>query len=143
MDHNIWEAVHMTIKQTLENYPQAVMAVIGAVVLLGSAVGGFLFIDSRYANAEQSVKTMQMLQHSIRTTNVKIDAHTMAQRRDAIEEQMWKIEDRHSTSDPMAMPQADRVRYRKLKKQRDTLERQLATMEGDMLKAPSSPRVVE
>jgi uncharacterized membrane protein YccC len=132
----------MTLRQTLSNYPQAVMAVVGAVVLLGSAVGGFLFLDSRYANAEQSVKTMQMLQMSIQTTNVKIDAHTMAQRIDALEQQMWKIEDRHNTDDPMAMPPADRARYRKLAKQRKALERQLAVMEAEMLKPPSKPRVV-
>jgi uncharacterized protein involved in exopolysaccharide biosynthesis len=133
----------MTIKQIHQNYPQAVMAVVGAVVLLGSAVGGFLFLDSRYARAEQSVKTMVMMQQSIQSTNVKIDMHTMAQRIDQLEAQMWKIEDRHDTQDPMAMPVNDRERYRRLKKQRDTLERQLAVMEANIPKAPTNPHIVE
>lgn len=133
----------MTLRQINQNYPQAVMAVVGAVVLLGSAVGGFLFLDDRYANAEESVKTMQMMQQSIQSTNVKIDMHTMAQRIDQLENQMWKIEDRCNTQDPMAMPIDDRERYRRLEAQRNTLERQLAVMEANIPKPPKNPRIVE
>jgi hypothetical protein len=131
----------MTLTDLKQNYPQAVMAVVGAVILLGSAVGGFLFIDGRYANAEQSIKTMQMLQQSIIKTNAKIDMESMQRRRDALDEQLWRIENRCGTTVVMQMPAAERDRYRRMKKQRDTLTIKLNAMEAMM--APPLDGVAE
>lgn len=132
----------MSIKTKLSNVPNLVYGLIGAVVVLGSVAGGALFMDDRHANAEQTVKSMIMLQKSIQKTNTKIDMHAMQQRIDGIQAQLWKIEDRTGTTDPVAMPVKERERYRALTAQKLKLERELKATEA-ALKAPGQPEVLE
>jgi hypothetical protein len=129
--------------QKITSIPNLVYGIVGAVIVLGSITGGAFFMEDRYANAEQTVKSMQMLQMSIQKTNTKIDMHAMQQRINALDEQLWRIENRCHTRDVMAMPEAERDRYRRLKKQRDALERKLAIAEAAMKTQPAAPTVPE
>lgn len=118
-----------TLIQKLSNIPNLVYAIVGALIVLGSIAGGAFFMEDRYANAEQTVKSMIMLQQSVEKTNSKIDMHAMQQRIDALQQQMWKIEDRTGTVNPMDMPVKERERYRALLAQKVKLEQQLRIME--------------
>jgi hypothetical protein len=131
----------------LSNLPNLMYAIVGAVIVLGSIAGGAFFMEDRYANAEQTVKSMIMLQQSVEKTNVKIDMHAMQQRIDALQQQIWKMEDRYNTTDPMAMPTDDRARYRALQKAKADVEYQLRTAEANLApsapSAPSTPRTID
>jgi len=125
---------------------KTISAIIGAVVLLGTVAGGVLYLDDRHAhstdlNSLESVtvhkitvvetataQTLQAIQTSIQKTNKRIDAHVVEQRIDGITQQMWNIENRCNTRDTMAMPEAERERYRVLRTERHRLEQKLKGM---------------
>lgn len=125
-----------TLRQKLSNIPNLVYGIVGAIIVLGSIAGGAFLLDDRYAHAEQTVKSMIMLQQSVEKTNAKIDLHAMQQQIDATQQQMWKIEDRTGTTDPMAMPIKERERYRALAAQKDTLSSRLKAMEASINATP-------
>jgi hypothetical protein len=107
----------------------------GAVVVLGTATGGVLWMDDRHAHSkaitiaqQQTKATMLQIQTAITKTNQRITQNRIQDRITGITQQLWNIENRCNTQDPIAMPPGERERYRQLTVERTRLERELEAM---------------
>ena len=128
---------------------KTVLSILGAVVVLGTAVGGFVYLDDRHAHSktlnslksatiislklakDESAQTMQQIQTSIKQINQRITQNKTEDRINGITQQMWDIENRCGTRDVMRMNPADRERYRRLDAERTRLEVKLNKMTND------------
>ena len=89
---------------------------IGVSTLLGTA----FTVDSRYAKAEDISTIKDYIQQVDRRLEIKI----LKDRANAIQERMWKIEDRYGM-DIAKMPETIRDQYRKLKKEYDEINEKI------------------
>ncbi len=109
--------------------PKIIWSFVGALVVCGGLfVGGWKMddrYDTRYAHAEETVKTMQQLTRAIKTTNKRIDQHFIEERMEYVQKKMDKIEDRCGTCEVAHMPQPDRDNYRELVREKEVLEKKL------------------
>lgn len=91
---------------------QRLQFILGIIALIGSIFGAYRFIDGRYAQAEEVRQIEQRLDY-------KIDSD----RYHAVEERMWKLEDRFP--DEKKMPETIREEYRKLKSEKEIIQEKL------------------
>ena len=89
---------------------------IGVSTLRGTACT----VDSRYAKAEDISTIKDYIQQVDRRLEIKI----LKDRANAIQERMWKIEDRYGM-DIAKMPETIRDQYRKLKKEYDEINEKI------------------
>ena len=85
---------------------------VGFCTMMGTA----FTIDSRYAKVGEMSEVNEYVQQVDKRLELKI----LKDRADAIQERMWKIEDRYGM-DIADMPEDKRDQYRKLKKEYDEI----------------------
>ena len=85
-----------------------IAVVVGFCTMMGTA----FTIDSRYAKVGEMSEVNEYVQQVDKRLELKI----LKDRADAIQERMWKIEDRYGM-DIVEMPEDKRDQYRKLKKE--------------------------
>ena len=85
---------------------------VGFCTMMGTA----FTIDSRYAKVDEMSEVNEYVQQVDKRLELKI----LKDRADAIQERMWKIEDRYGM-DIADMPEDKRDQYRKLKKEYDEI----------------------
>jgi len=86
--------------------------VVGFCTMMGTA----FTIDSRYAK----VGDMSEVNEYVQQVDKRLELKILKDRADAIQERMWKIEDRYGM-DIAEMPDDKRDQYRKLKKEYDEI----------------------
>ena len=86
--------------------------VVGFCTMMGTA----FTIDSRYAK----VGEMSEVNEYVQQVDGRLELKILKDRADAIQERMWKIEDRYGM-DVAEMPEDKRDQYRKLKKEYDEI----------------------
>ena len=89
-----------------------IAVVVGFCTMMGTA----FTIDSRYAKVGEMSEVNEYVQQVDKRLELKI----LKDRADAIQERMWKIEDRYGM-DIADMPEDKRDQYRKLKKEYDEI----------------------
>ena len=89
-----------------------IAVVVGFCTMMGTA----FTIDSRYAKVGEMSEVNEYVQQVDKRLELKI----LKDRADAIQERMWKIEDRYGM-DVAEMPEDKRDQYRKLKKEYDEI----------------------
>ena len=89
-----------------------IAVVVGFCTMMGTA----FTIDSRYAKVGEMSEVNEYVQQVDKRLELKI----LKDRADAIQERMWKIEDRYGM-DIAEMPEDKRDQYRKLKKEYDEI----------------------
>ena len=89
-----------------------IAVVVGFCTMMGTA----FTIDSRYAKVGEMSEVNEYVQQVDKRLELKI----LRDRADAIQERMWKIEDRYGM-DIAKMPDDRRDQYRKLKKEYDDI----------------------
>ena len=85
---------------------------VGFCTMMGTA----FTIDSRYAK----VGEMSEVNEYVQQVDERLELKILKDRADAIQERMWKIEDRYGM-DIAEMPDDKRDQYRKLKKEYDEI----------------------
>ena len=89
-----------------------IAVVVGFCTMMGTA----FTIDSRYAK----VGEMSEVNEYVQQVDERLELKILKDRADAIQERMWKIEDRYGM-DVANMPEDKRDQYRKLKKEYDEI----------------------
>jgi len=89
-----------------------IAVVVGFCTMMGTA----FTIDSRYAKVGEMSEVNEYVQQVDKRLELKI----LKDRADAIQERMWKIEDRYGM-ELAKMPEDKRDQYRKLKKEYDEI----------------------
>ena len=89
-----------------------IAVVVGFCTMMGTA----FTIDSRYAKVGEMSEVNEYVQQVDKRLELKI----LKDRADAIQERMWKIEDRYGM-EVAKMPEDKRDQYRKLKKEYDEI----------------------
>ena len=89
---------------------------IAVVVGFSTMMGTAFTIDSRYAK----VGEMSEVNEYVQQVDERLELKILKDRADAIQERMWKIEDRYGM-DVAEMPEDKRDQYRKLKKEYDEI----------------------
>jgi len=89
---------------------------IAVVVGFSTMMGTAFTIDSRYAK----VGEMSEVNEYVQQVDERLELKILKDRADAIQERMWKIEDRYGM-DVAKMPEDKRDQYRKLKKEYDEI----------------------
>ena len=85
---------------------------VGFCTMMGTA----FTIDSRYAKVDE----MSEVNEYVQQVDERLELKILKDRADAIQERMWKIEDRYGM-DIADMPEDKRDQYRKLKKEYDEI----------------------
>ena len=93
---------------------------IGLVVGASTIIGTAFTIDSRYAKVNDMAEVNEYVQKVDKRLEIKI----LKDRANAIQERMWKIEDRYG-EEVSKMPKDKRDQYRKLKKEYDEIMEKL------------------
>lgn len=88
-----------------------ILSILGAVVTIGTIAGGVFFFEDRYAKCS----TVDLLA-------MRLDQKIIQDRVKEISLEMERIQDLHSTDDPLEMPVNTRNRYRRLQQERNYLE---------------------
>ena len=89
-----------------------IAVVVGFCTMMGTA----FTIDSRYAKVDE----MSEVNEYVQQVDERLELKILKDRADAIQERMWKIEDRYGM-DIAEMPDDKRDQYRKLKKEYDEI----------------------
>ena len=95
-----------------------IAVVVGFCTMMGTA----FTIDSRYAKVDEMSEVNEYVQQVDKRLELKI----LKDRADAIQERMWKIEDRYG-DEVSKMPEDKRDQYRKLKKEYDEIMEKIKT----------------
>tara|TARA_R100001244_G_scaffold82073_1_gene63849 strand:+ start:12 stop:338 length:327 start_codon:yes stop_codon:yes gene_type:complete len=89
---------------------------VGMATLLGGVLGTAFTIDSRYAKTGEIADIKDYVQKIDKRLEIKI----LKDRADALQERMWKIEDRYGM-ELAEMSEEVRLQYRELKKEYDDI----------------------
>lgn len=89
-----------------------IKTIISLLTLIGIIFGGYFYIDTRYALAENTRQSMQEISESLQKLNEKIDNTNNSIRYKEIQSRIWKIEEKYEGK---KMPDIVKEEYKQLK----------------------------